>query len=85
MYSMAQYFYEDWYQKDVAPNLTDEQKTALMQKISALTLKAPIWQDKDKNYIDDFPELKQYSHNGKISGLQLCTVMECCLKEVVNQ
>ena len=82
---MAQFWYESWYWKDVGPKLTVEQKHELMQKISQRTLKDPIWIDKERNFIDDFPELKPYSHSGQISGLQLVTVMECCLKDLQGQ
>ena len=82
---MAQFWYEQWYWKDVAPKLTAEQKQELMQKISQMTLREPIWEDRERNFIDNFPELKPCSNCGKISGLQLVTVMECCLKEQQGQ
>lgn len=75
-------WYELWYQQDVSPNLTDEQKIALSQKISELTLKSAIWLDKDINYIEQFPELKPFSNTGKISGLQLCAVLSAIVKEI---
>ncbi len=74
-YAMADYFYTEWYRSDVSPNMSKEQKTALAKKISELTLEAPIWQDRKTNYIDKFPELATYSHSGRISGMQLVSVM----------
>ena len=85
MYSIAQFWFEQWYWKDVSPNLTTEQKKNLGKKISNLTLQQPIWLDRERNFVDDFPELNPYSHSGNISGLQLVTVMECCLKELQGQ
>jgi hypothetical protein len=83
--AMSRYFYMRWYNEDVAPYLTDEQKDAVMRRISAMTLKEPIWEDRETNWIEQFPELKPYSHSGRIDGLQLCTVMEGCLKDLTAQ
>lgn len=80
--TMAQFWYAEWYRKDVKPKLTTEQKDAVMRRTSKLTLEAPIWLDRETNFIEQFPELEPYSHNKKISGLQLCTVMEEIFKEL---
>lgn len=82
---MAQDSYASWYKKDVAPNLTREQKDAVMRRVSDLTLESAIWLDHETNFIDQFPELAPYSHNKKISGLQLCTVMEAIFRELLPE
>jgi len=79
---MAQAHYRLWYKKDVSPHLTKEQKEDMAKRISELTLSSAIWLDRDTNYIEQFPELKPYSNTGKISGLQLCKVMECVVAEL---
>lgn len=79
---MAMESYKQWYRDDVAPNLTDEQKNAIMRRISDMTLEEAIWLDRETNFIDKFPELEPYSHNKKISGLQLVTVMESCMLDL---
>lgn len=80
--NMARFFYKMWYEKDVAPNLSYDEKVKLAKRISNLTLVNPIWLDRKKNWINEFPELKPYSHSGKISGLQLCTVMASIVNEM---
>lgn len=75
----ALFFYSKWYTDDVAPHLTAEQKNSIMHRISQMTLRAPIWLDRETDFTERFPELKPYSHSGKITGLQLCAVMEAIL------
>lgn len=82
---MAQTAYADWYKKDVAPNLTKEQKDAVMRRVSDLTLESAIWMDRETNHIEQFPELKPHSHSGTISGLQLCVVMQEIFKELMPE
>lgn len=79
---MAQTAYADWYKKDVAPKLTKEQKDAVMRRVSDLTLEEAIWLDRKTNFIEQFPELKPFSHSGSISGLQLVVVMQEIFKEM---
>lgn len=75
-------WYKLWYQQDVSPHLFDlDTKIAIAKRISELTLKSPIWEDKDTNYIKEFPELEPYSTTKHISGLQLCAVMEAIVEE----
>lgn len=81
---MAWTAYADWYKWDVAPNLTKEQKDAVMRRVSDLTLEEAIWMNRT-NYIEQFPELKPYSHSGYISGLQLCVVMNAIFKELMPE
>ena len=82
---MATDSYATWYTKDVAPHLTKEQKESVMRRISDITLEEAIWLNRETNYIEEFPELKPYSHNGKISGLQLCAVMDAIFAEMFPQ
>lgn len=81
---MALDAYATWYRKDVSANLKREQKEAIMHKISDMTLEAPIWMDRETNFIEQFPDLKPYSHTGTISGLQLCSVMQAIFNELHN-
>lgn len=74
--------YKRWYREDVAPKLKDEQKEAVMRRISDMTLEDAIWLDHETNFIDKFPELEPYSHSKKISGMQLIAVMEGCLLDL---
>ncbi len=77
---MASSFYKLHYQDEIAPNLTNDQKLTVANRISAMTLKAPIWQDRDTDHLDDFPELQPYI-NTKLSGLYLCTIMGAIVDE----
>ena len=75
-------FFMSWYKEDVSEHLHYKDKIDVAMRISELTLKSPIWTDRDTNYIEQFPELKGYSNSGHISGLQLCAVMESIVKEL---
>lgn len=79
---MAMDSYTSWYKKDVAPNLTPEQKKAVVLRISDKTLESAIWLDHETNFIEEFPELAPYSHTKSISGLQLCAVYEAIFREL---
>lgn len=81
---IAQGFYKWHYQEAIAPYLTNDQKLAIANKISALTLKAPIWTDRETNYIADFPEL-QGLVNTTLSGMYLCTLMAAIVDEFRNR
>lgn len=82
MLEMTKFWYKEWYRKDVKPNISKEQKDAVLHRISDLTLEAPIWTDRETNFIEQFPELKPYSHKPDISGLQLVAVMEEIFEEL---
>lgn len=77
---MAPSFYKLHYKEAIAPYLTNDQKLAVANRISAMTLKAPIWTDKDANWLADFPELQPYV-NTTLSGLYLCAIMEAIVNE----
>jgi len=79
---MSMMLYELWYKEDVQPHLSESTKINVAKRISELTLKSAIWIDKKKNYIEEFPELKDYSNTGHISGFQLCVVMSAIVKEL---
>lgn len=81
MSSMASFCYEQWYRESVSRRLTRVQKTALAKKISALTLKSAIWQDRKTDWRASFPELARYTSTG-ISGLRLCAVLSAILNEL---
>jgi hypothetical protein len=80
--SIPMMFYADWYKKDVSPNLTLEQKTKLLKKISDISLEKPIFEP--NLYFDkkEFPELAPFAHTEKISGLQLYAVMTEIFHEI---
>lgn len=82
---MSKFCYKEWYKKDVKANLTREQKDAVLHRISDLTLESAIWLDRETNFIEQFPELKPYSHKPSISGLQLVAVMEEIFEELFGK
>lgn len=84
--NMSKFWYRQWYNDKVKPNLTREQKDKVMHRISDLTLYEPIWEDRETDYQDQFPELKPYisPQVGKISGLQLVAVMEAIFEEIIG-
>lgn len=71
-----------WYKEDVSKNMSFSTKLDIAKRISELTLKSPIWMNKNTNYIDQFPELRAYSSTKHISGLQLCSVMSEIVREL---
>ena len=77
---MAQAMYKLHYQDEIRPNLTDDQKQTIANRISKMTLRAPIWQDRETNYVENFPELQPYV-KAKLTGLYLCTIMACIVEE----
>jgi len=80
MFDIASGFYRLHYREAIAQHLTNDQKLAVANRISAMTLKAPIWTDKDTNWLADFPELQPYVKTC-LSGLYLCTIMEAIVNE----
>jgi len=81
MESMATLFYKKHYHEKIAPNLTSQQKEDIAKRISNLTQVSPIWQDREKNWAEEFPELKPYI-NTVLSGLYLVAVMEGILEDL---
>ncbi len=73
-------FYKLHYNEAISPHLTNDQKQTVANRISKLTLEAPIWLDRDTNHIQDFPELQPYI-NTKLSGLYLCTIFAAIISE----
>lgn len=80
MQSMATSFYKLHYNEAIAPHFTLDEKQDMAQKISELTLRQPIWLDKDADWIKDFPELAPYV-NTALSGLYLCAILEAIVDE----
>ena len=80
--NMATMMYRLWYKKDVSEYLNEQTKIDVAKRISELTLKSAIWLDKEVNYIEQFPELREYSNSERISGLQLCIIMSEIVKEI---
>jgi len=79
---LAYAHYLMWYLQDVKEHLFYDTKMEIAKRISELTLKNPIWEDRETNYIKDFPELEPYSSTKQISGLQLCAVLEGIVKDL---
>ena len=77
---MASGFYKLHYKEAISPNLTNDQKLTVANRISKLTLKAPIWQDRETDHLDDFPELQPYI-KAKLTGLYLCTIFAAIISE----
>lgn len=51
--SMAEFFYLDHYRRVISRGLTEDQKRDLAHKISELTLREPIWLNRDKDYVEE--------------------------------
>ena len=81
--NMATSFYQLHYQEAIGPYLTNEVKLAVANKISGLTLKAPIWDDRETNWLADFPELRPFV-GAKLTGLYLCTIFSAIVDEFRN-
>lgn len=80
---MAEAMYKLHYQEEISPHLTNDQKQAIANRISELTLRAPIWLNRETNHLDHFPELQPYV-KAKLTGLYLCTIMGCVVEEFRN-
>lgn len=74
MFSLDLTFYAEWYHKHVSPNLSREQKEALIHKISDLSLENPIHIPALEFNKEQFPELAPFMHTEKLSGRQLYAV-----------
>ena len=74
--------YKQWYMQEVKAKLTIEQKLSLINRISELRRKKSLCMDEERNYIGQFPELKPFSKTEKISGLQLCVILETIFEEL---
>ena len=71
---MAEACYRLHYRTEISPHFTYDEKKALAERISSLTLRAPIWTDRETNRIGEFPELKPYVR-AKLTGLYLCAIL----------
>lgn len=80
MQSMATNFYRLHYTEVIAPRFALDEKQGIAQRISELTLRQPIWLDKDADWIGNFPELAPYVNTG-VSGLYLCAILEAIVDE----
>lgn len=80
---MAATFYTMHYQEAISPHLTRQQKETVAKRISDLTLKSPIWTDRETNYIDRFPELVGFV-NTVLSGLYLVAILKAIVNELRN-
>lgn len=80
---MAEAMYKLHYQDEIGPKLTDDQRLAVANRISKLTLRAPIWDDRETDWIGDFPEFQPYI-KAKLTGLYLCTIMAAIVDEFRN-
>lgn len=77
---ISEAFYMQHYQEAIGPYLSGAKKREIADRISDLTLQAPIWHDRDSDWIDKFPELQGYVKT-RLSGLYLCSI----LKAIVNE
>ena len=78
---MPMMFYRLWYKNDVEPNLSKEQKIKILEKISDISLKIPIYEPNIKIELSEIPELSQYTKLNEYTGLQLYSV----LTEIYNE
>lgn len=77
---MATSFYKLHYNEAIAPHFTLDEKQSMAQRISKLTLRQPIWLDKDADWLGEFPELAPYL-NTALSGLYLYAILEAIVDE----
>ena len=77
---MAGSFYSAHYRDKISEQLTEIQKKDIANRISELTLKAPIWTNRNTDFAKDFPEIAPFV-NVQLSGLYLCSI----LSEIVNE
>jgi hypothetical protein len=73
--------FEQWYKKDVSPNLDDETKLTVAKKISELSLREPIFLPGKEYPHKMFPELVPFSHTKNFSGMQLYAVFTEIMRE----
>lgn len=78
--NMSMYWYEQWYRKDVAPNLSSDDKMRLMHRIMEVSLHEPIFEGGFYYSKEQFPELAPYVSPGlekgkEITGVQLYAVL----------
>jgi len=73
--------YQIHYRNEIGPHLTSEVKTAIAKRISEMTLRAPIWLDRETDHIESFPELQPYVQV-RLTGLYLCAIMDAIVGEL---
>jgi len=80
---MSEFWYRLHYQNEISDKLSNDQKISLLKRISALTLRKPIWMDPDRDYRTEFPEIAPYVTKGiPLSGLYLCAIMRGLLSDI---
>ena len=72
---MPRMFYRLWYRNDVEPNLSKKQKIKILEKISDISMRIPIYEPNAKIELSEIPELSQYTKLNQYTGLQLYSVM----------
>lgn len=85
--SIGLMFYSMWYKDRVRDKLTQEQKEAVLKRISDLSLETPIHVPGIEIDPDKFPELKPHMSPGlkKLTGMQLYAVMTEIFSELHPQ
>ena len=78
---MVETFYKTHYAEVISEALTEDMKLDIANRISGLTLKDPIWLNREKDFSKDFPELKPFI-NIKLTGLYLCGIMAGIVNEL---
>lgn len=81
MHETAKTLYQTHYRGEISPHLTAKVKTTIAKRISAMTLKAPIWLDRETDHIESFPELQPYIQV-RLTGLYLCAIMGAIIEEL---
>ena len=70
---MAETFYRLHCREKIAPHFSAAEKLKICGRISELTLRAPIWLDRETDFAAQFPELKPHI-NTKLSGTYLVAI-----------
>lgn len=81
---MSVFWYKKWYEDDVKPNLSKEEKVELLKKLSKLSLRIPLFKAGIIIKHKEAPELARFSNTKSFTGLQLYAVITELSKEVLN-
>ena len=83
MEDMSIFWYKKWYNEEVKPNLTRDQRFNLMKKLSEMSLRTPF-QSGIKIQKKELPEISNFTKLKEFSGLQLYVVFTELGKEFLG-
>ena len=80
-YITSEYCYRLHYHEKIKSHFTEKQKKEIGKRISELTLRSPIWLERDTNYANDFPEIKSYI-TVPLTGMFLCAILRGIVEDL---